>query len=494
MHPGVRLADRYRLDDRVGTGGMGEVWRATDEVLGRTVAVKVVLPALLGEPDFVHRFLAEARAMASVNHPHVAAIHDYRSDGGVAFLVMEYVEGEPLSHILRRLGPLRPAEVMRIVAQAAEALQAVHDRGIVHRDVKPANLLIRPDGTVVLTDFGIARAEAATAITTPGALLGTPSYLAPEQVLGQPATALSDVYALGLVAYECLSGRRPFEGDNPFAVAMQRVQEPPRALGDAVPPAIAAVIRTALATDPVQRWPSAAHMATAARRALTNPVPPRAPQASPPPAGASRSRRDQGRAQASGRRRLAVIGGVIIGVVLVAAGTLVVTGTVLRSADAGTNPRGAHPSVTPSDAVPATGPAVTTGPATTTGLAGFVACGDVFCPPQPMCWSGLVAIGGVARDPTPADCAQPHYWETFVVASLPPGARGLRQETLMDRSDVAAICSENAMAQRSTDASHTHGWVRDAWPVQITGDTWIMHCMANSGEGEKAGSVFRSGR
>ncbi|MFD0592168.1 serine/threonine-protein kinase [Catellatospora coxensis] len=187
MHsPGALLGGRYRLEGRIGAGGMGEVWRATDTVLGRVVAVKTVLPALLDDPGFVRRFLAEARAMAGVRHRGVVTIHDYHGDGGGAYLVMEYVEGEPLSQTLARQGRLTVEATLAVVAQIAEALQAVHDGRIVHRDVKPGNLLVCRDGTVVLTDFGIARAQDHTALTTPGGILGTPSYLAPEQVLGPP--------------------------------------------------------------------------------------------------------------------------------------------------------------------------------------------------------------------------------------------------------------------------------------------------------------------
>src|SRR5262245_41379607 len=253
---------------------MGEVWRATDEVLGRTVAVKLILPALVNEPGFTRRFLTEAQAMAGVQHPGVVTIHDYRSDSSGAFLVMQYVQGEPLSRMLDRVGRLSPQATMHVVGQAAVALQAVHDMGIVHRDVKPANLLIRPDGTVLLTDFGIARTPQGTGLTVSGAMLGTPSYLAPEQVLGQPATALSDIYALGLVAYECLAGQRPFVGDNPYAVAFQRVNEAPRTMmiGN-MPAAVSAMVDRALAIEPAHRWPTAAAMADAARIAMYQPDP-----------------------------------------------------------------------------------------------------------------------------------------------------------------------------------------------------------------------------
>jgi serine/threonine-protein kinase len=290
--PGALLSNRYRLDERVGGGGMGEVWRATDEVLGRTVAVKVMRPELLEEPSFAERFLAEARTMATIKHRGVVAVHDYYGDSSGAYLVMEYVEGEALSRRLYRFGELDPVRTMTLVAQAADALQAAHDKGVVHRDIKPGNLLVAADDTLVLTDFGIARSAASTPLTATGAVIGTPSYLAPEQVLGKPATPQSDVYALGVVAYECLTGRRPFDGENPFDVAMKRLREPPPTMTGDIPPAVAAVVERALAADVAQRWPSAAALAAAARSANapvptslvpTSPVP-TSPAAAPAPA------------------------------------------------------------------------------------------------------------------------------------------------------------------------------------------------------------------
>jgi serine/threonine-protein kinase len=279
--PGAQLANRYRLDERVGGGGMGEVWRATDEVLGRTVAVKVMRPELLEEPGFAERFLAEARTMATIKHRGVVAVHDYQGNTSGAFLVMEYVDGEALSRRLHRFGRLDPVRTMNLVAQAADALQAAHDRGVVHRDIKPGNLLVTADDTLVLTDFGIARSAASTPLTATGAVIGTPSYLAPEQVLGKPATPLSDVYALGVVAYECVTGRRPFDGENPFDVAMKRLREPPPTMTGDVPMAVLAVVERTLAADPADRWPSAAALAAAARQAVapdqTPPVGPATP-------------------------------------------------------------------------------------------------------------------------------------------------------------------------------------------------------------------------
>ncbi|QSB15010.1 serine/threonine protein kinase [Natronosporangium hydrolyticum] len=282
--PGTLLANRYRLDDRVGGGGMGEVWRATDQVLGRSVAVKLMRRELVAEPGFADRFLAEARTMATIRHPGVVGIHDYHGDAAGAFLVMEYVEGESLAEVLHRSGRLDPARAMRLMSQAAEALQAAHDKGVVHRDIKPGNLLVTADDTLVLTDFGIARSAGNAALTAAGAIVGTPQYLSPEQVLGRPATARSDLYALGVVGYECLTGQRPFDGDNPFEIAMKRLQEPPPPLPPTVPPAVRAVLDRALATEPEQRWATAREMASATQRAATAgasaataPAPPAAP-------------------------------------------------------------------------------------------------------------------------------------------------------------------------------------------------------------------------
>ncbi|MDG4762961.1 protein kinase [Solwaraspora sp. WMMD406] len=267
LSSGVLLGGRYRLDERIASGGMGDVWRGTDEVLGRTVAVKSLLPALLEEPGFAERFRGEARTMATINHPGVVDVYDYGSDQHIAFLVMEYVEGDALSRTLSRVGRLTPARTMALVAQAADALQAAHDKGIVHRDVKPGNLLVRPNGTLVLTDFGIARSEMVGQLTAAGSVLGTASYISPEQASGAVATPASDVYALGVVAYQCLSGRRPFEGDNPLEIAMKHVRDTPRALPSDIPPVVRAIVERALAKDPAARWPAAAAMAAVSRQA-----------------------------------------------------------------------------------------------------------------------------------------------------------------------------------------------------------------------------------
>ncbi|WP_374628220.1 protein kinase [Micromonospora sp. A3M-1-15] len=290
---GVVLSDRYRLGERIATGGMGAVWKCTDTLLGREVAVKVLLPSLVADPEFTTRFHAEARMLAALRHPGIVQVHDFGSatlaDGSqVSYLVMEYVDGEPLVTWIRRAGRLDPASTMSVVAQAAHALHAAHLAGIVHRDVKPGNLLVKRDGTVVLVDFGIARASTMAGITAAHMVLGTASYMSPEQAAGQPVSPVTDVYALGAVAYFCLAGRPPFDGDNPLQVAMRHVQdEPPPLVG--TPPAVVEVVARALAKRPADRFPSALALAEAAQDArdatlAALPVPPRPPWAVAGPA------------------------------------------------------------------------------------------------------------------------------------------------------------------------------------------------------------------
>ncbi|WP_410815741.1 protein kinase domain-containing protein [Micromonospora sp. 050-3] len=266
---GVLLGDRYRLGERVATGGMGAVWRGTDVLLEREVAVKVLLPSLVADPEFTARFRAEARMLAALRHPGVVPVHDVGQaaldDGSqVDYLVMEYVEGEPLSARVRGVGRLDPATTMSVLAQAAEALHTAHLAGIVHRDVKPGNLLVKADGTVVLVDFGIARSRNMAGLTAANMVLGTASYMSPEQATGQPVSAATDIYALGAVAYFCLAGQPPFHGDNPLAVALRHAQEDAAALPAATPPAVAAVVARALAKRPEDRFGSAAELAAAA--------------------------------------------------------------------------------------------------------------------------------------------------------------------------------------------------------------------------------------
>jgi eukaryotic-like serine/threonine-protein kinase len=267
LRAGYTLSDRYVLREPVARGGMGQVWRADDVVLGRVVAVKVLLPELSGDPGFAQRFRVEAHAMASLSDPHIVEVYDYGQADGMAYLVMQFVPGESLHGLLHQGGPLSPYHAMMVVAQAAQALQVAHDNGIVHRDVKPGNLLIRPDGRLVLTDFGIARMVTAESLTATGDILGTVSYLAPEQILAEPITPSTDLYALGVVAYQCLTLTPPFVADTPVAVALMHTRDAPPPLPVGVPDPVAQVVMVALAKDPRDRWPSAAAMGQAAMAA-----------------------------------------------------------------------------------------------------------------------------------------------------------------------------------------------------------------------------------
>lgn len=270
----MTLGRRYELVEAVGSGGAGEVWLATDEMLDRPVAVKVLRPELAEDEGTVRRFAAEARFMAQLNHPGVATVYDFGKDpDGTAYLVMRFVEGESLRTILARRGPLPAALTMRIVAEAAEALDAAHAGGVIHRDVKPGNLMVRSDGSIILTDFGIARAAGSDA-TGAGLVLGTARYLAPEQAAGDEITPAVDVYALGVLAYECLAGGPPFDGPNPVAVAMRHIEEEPPPLPNTVPAPVRALVTAMMAKDARQR-PSAAAVVMAARAAATAPAAPR---------------------------------------------------------------------------------------------------------------------------------------------------------------------------------------------------------------------------
>jgi serine/threonine-protein kinase len=266
---------RYRLESRIATGGMGEVWRATDTSLGRPVAVKVLKSEYADDPLFRSRFETEARHAASLHHPGVASVYDVgesallgAADGSGLprpFLVMELVDGQPLSSLLRGGRPLDPEVVRDLMAQAADAIGAAHRAGIVHRDVKPANLLVTPDRRMKITDFGIARASDGLGLTATGQVMGTPQYLSPEQARGSAATSASDVYSLGVVAFECLAGHRPFDADSPVATALAHLNDPVPDLPREVPADLAAVVRRAMAKDADQRYADGDAFAAALR-------------------------------------------------------------------------------------------------------------------------------------------------------------------------------------------------------------------------------------
>jgi serine/threonine-protein kinase len=263
---GVMLAGRYCLEAPISAGAVGQVWRATDLALGRPVAVKLLRAEYAQHPEILTRFRAEARHAGSLSHPGIARVYDY-GDGdwhGPPYLVMELVDGPSLSRVLAR-GPLDPARAMDVVAQAAAGLAAAHAAGLVHRDIKSANLLLGPDGQVKITDFGIAHAVGSAPLTQTGSLVGTPAYLAPERVAGAPATPASDLYSLGVVAYECLAGVVPFSGLPLDIVAAHRYRPLPP-LPPGVPPGVAALAAGLTAKDPAARPASAATVAERAGR------------------------------------------------------------------------------------------------------------------------------------------------------------------------------------------------------------------------------------
>ncbi|WP_433608290.1 protein kinase domain-containing protein [Dactylosporangium sp. CA-139114] len=268
LGPGDVLGDRYRLDEFVASGGMGQVFRATDKTLGRTVAVKVLLPGHGSNDEFGSRFRSEARIMASIGHPGVVGVYDYgETPEGTMFLVMAFVDGRPLGERIAAEGTLSVGETLDVVAQAADALHAAHEMGIIHRDVKPGNLLVGENGAVTLVDFGVARSAQVTAVTKLNAVIGTALYMSPEQASGHPISPSADIYALGVVAYHCVTGAPPFTGNSPLEIAIKHLQDEPPPLPATLPPATRALIERAMAKDPADRFPTAAAMAAAARAA-----------------------------------------------------------------------------------------------------------------------------------------------------------------------------------------------------------------------------------
>ncbi|GLB64291.1 hypothetical protein NCCP2495_21700 [Dietzia sp. NCCP-2495] len=266
---GAILSDRYRLLRLIATGGMGQVWEAGDTVLDRRVAVKVLKPEFSSDPEFVERFRSEAKVTARISHPGIATVYDYgqvpdpASGNPLSYLVMELVVGEPLSDVLAREGSLPLRHTLDMLEQTGRALNAAHAIGLVHRDVKPGNILITPTGKVKLTDFGIAKSMGASAVTQTGMIVGTAQYLSPEQAMGHETSPAGDVYSLGVVGYECLAGRRPFVADSPVSIAMMHVREKPAPLPDSVPEPVRRVLGEAMVKDPTRRYPDGGAFADA---------------------------------------------------------------------------------------------------------------------------------------------------------------------------------------------------------------------------------------
>src|SRR5665811_2416897 len=270
---GAKIADRYMLVERIAGGGMGDVWRGQDEILGRTVAIKVLRSEHAEDEDFRERLRREARAAGSISHPGVVPVYDYGEevqDNGqhLSYLVMEYIDGPSLSTELRGSGKLGSGRTLAIIEQTAEALQAAHDAGVVHRDIKPGNILLTPDGDVKITDFGIARSADSTPMTRTGTLTGTAQYISPEQAGGRPATAASDIYSLGVVAYRCLTGGVPFAEGNEITIAIAHLRDDPPDLPADVPAGVRGLVMMMLAKDPEDRPASAGALAAMARELI----------------------------------------------------------------------------------------------------------------------------------------------------------------------------------------------------------------------------------
>jgi eukaryotic-like serine/threonine-protein kinase len=268
-----RFAGRYLLSNLIGTGGMATVWRAEDSLLSRVVAIKVLHREYASDPVARSRFRAEARAAASISHPNVVSVFDYGDTGatagaGAPFLVMELVEGRSLAEELDDRGSLPSEEAAKVLEQVALGLSAAHALHIIHRDIKPGNLLVTTSGTVKITDFGIARAADAVSLTRTGTVMGTARYISPEQAAGQPAGPESDLYSLGVVAYTCLSGAPPFAAETPLATALAHLRDPVPPLPDATPVALRLIVLRLLAKNPADRPRDALEVATLARNAV----------------------------------------------------------------------------------------------------------------------------------------------------------------------------------------------------------------------------------
>src|SRR5277367_3355152 len=258
MDPSHVFSERYELNHLIARGGMAEVYRAHDRLLDRPVALKVLFPELSVDRSFVERFRREAQAAAGLSHPSIVSVYDWGEDAGTYYIVMEFVDGRPLSAILKTAGPMHPDRAAEVGAEVATALGYAHRHGVIHRDVKPGNVLITDEGQVKVTDFGIARAiNTEESLTQTGAVMGTATYFSPEQAEGMGVDARSDLYSLGVVLFEMVAGRPPFLGDTPVAVASKHVREHPptaREINPAVPADLEAIISKCMSKSPDNRY------------------------------------------------------------------------------------------------------------------------------------------------------------------------------------------------------------------------------------------------
>jgi predicted Ser/Thr protein kinase len=359
---------RYQLIELLGRGGMGEVWRAHDTAIDRVVALKMLLPHYAQDPEFVERFRREARAAARLDDPHVVPIYDVGEIDGRLYVTMRLIDGVDLQTVLKD-GPLPPERAVHIIGQIASALHSAHRAGLVHRDVKPSNILLGPNDFAYLIDFGIARASGDPALTSASTTMGTWAYMAPERFSSGEIHPSSDIYALACVLFQCLTGKVPFPGDTLEQVAGgHMVAPPPRPSQDSntVPTAMDRVIATGLAKQPTDRYPSTVELATAAQRAITEPInrPPAEPAYAQPwqaggEAPTTPAHTGAPPANRPGRRPVVVIGALVAAVLLTAGG---VFATVTISGD--DDPAASEPSSTAAAPVTTTGPAPNTGPFT----------------------------------------------------------------------------------------------------------------------------------
>lgn len=265
------LSNRYELLERVGGGGMAFVYRARDLRLNRIVAVKILSPHFTSDEDFVRKFRREAQAAASLSSPNIVGVFDVGQDGDIHYIVMEFLHGKTLKQVVNEKGPLAVAEALQIGRQIAEALQVAHKHGVVHRDIKPHNIMLTADGRVKVTDFGIARAVTSSTLTETGAMVGSVHYIAPEQARGGIVGELSDIYSLGVVLYELLTGKVPFEGDSMFSIALKHLQEQPRFLRElnpSIPMAVERIVQKAMSKDQAGRYQTADALACDLKRLL----------------------------------------------------------------------------------------------------------------------------------------------------------------------------------------------------------------------------------
>ncbi len=275
--PDTIVDGRYRAVRRLGAGGMAEVWCVEDEVLGRRVALKLLGGRYIEDPEFRERFRREAQSAASLAHPNIVGVFDRGEWDGTPYIAMELVDGRTLKQLVQERGPLDPGTAVNLTEQVLRALGYAHRRGIVHRDIKPQNVIVDGEGVAKVADFGIARA-ANSEMTETGAIVGTVQYLSPEQAQGQPVDLRSDLYSVGVVLYELLTGQVPFDGEAPVSIALKHVSErpvPPGQLRPGIPPALEAVVMRALEKDPARRFQSAEEFIAAleaGRRAPTRPV------------------------------------------------------------------------------------------------------------------------------------------------------------------------------------------------------------------------------